>query len=423
MEVNADMINRIQEDVMSDARIQERVKENKQVAWFVNDSNVRGVGRIRNISISGMLIETEQPIDPHNHKQFTFAADLGHDNFVPQRGRLIWSKPKAPNSKKYLCGVRFEEPSEYILPKLEDRIQKKMQTSQNLGVINQVLDWTLFVAILGMTGYTIWMSVDTYQHMKKTNAMMEAVTTQQAELISTYKNQLETVNEELVMTSSELVTVKGELAEAQQRIAQLELDLQEARLMYNESEQMVAAINKDLEATRQTLAETEGLLQQARANQAQAGKLSSEEQQQFAERSQRLTATVSQLESENEDLKNLMRKLESQLAYYQGDVKNSEDGEELIRTYKRNIELVKSKIKQFQKDARQVMRSAQKERDQLQMVLGNNGYFMKNGETVTVDEEKYIAAGQGAYTGDVSADQTANVEKRKVDVNVEFVEK
>ena len=426
------MINQAQDAVLNDSRIQARVKENKQVAWFIQNSEQRGIGRIRNISTSGMLLETEQPIDPDDHHFFSFAADLGHDNFVPHRGQLIWSRPKHKNSKRYLCGVQFVEPSDYVMPKLEERIQKRETSEKVLGYANKVCDWALFTAIIGMTAYTIWMSIDVYQHMEKTNARMEVVTTQQAELISAYKGmytesqaKLEETTAQLATTTQELTTTKSELVSAQAKIAQLELDLEESRRLHTESGRMIASINTDLEATRKALAESELMLKQALASKTELEGLSVEAQKEFEEKRQTLARTVDQLEKENSGLKDLMVKLESQLAYYEGDVKNSEEAERLIQTYKRNMKLVKTKIRQFRRDARRVFKKAQSERDQLQALLGNNGYFVKDGAIVQVDEEKYIAAGNGTYTGEPQQkEETPVVEttKRKVDVNLEFVE-
>ncbi len=404
------MVNRLKENVFYDARIEQRVSENKQVAWFVQNSETRGIGRIRNISASGMLLETERPIDP-DHQFFSFAADLGHDNFVPQRGQLIWARPKKEKSKRYLCGVRFVEPSDYILPKLEKRVENRRKSERTIKYLNKFCDGLLFCAIIGLTAYTVWMSADVYQHMERTNKQMEVVTTQQATLIQHYQDKYE-------VSQTELASVREELTSAQKRIAQLELDLEESRRLYSEGEQMIASINQELDSTRKALTETETMLNQALASKTEIEGLSAEQQKEFEEKRQTLSTTVDRLEKENKDLTNLMRRLESQLAYYQGDVKNTDEGELLIRTYKRNMKLVKSKIRQFKRDAQRLNRAAQKERDRLQVLLGNNGYFMKDGSVVRVDEQKYTAAGNGTYTGEL---QTQEVKRRKVDVNVEFV--
>ncbi|MFT7538835.1 MAG: hypothetical protein ACI9F2_000986, partial [Lysobacterales bacterium] len=183
-----------------------------------------------------------------------------------------------------------------------------------------------------------------------------------------------------------------------------------------------ASVNKELESTKIVLKETELMLSNALKGKSEISGLSEQKQKEFKTKSLELSSTIIQIQDENNRLKSMMRKLEAQLKYYEGDVNNMEEGKALIATYKRNMKLVKGKIREYKNESKKIKKEAFKERDALQGILGNNGYFMKEGQTVIVDEEKYITAGSANSSIIENNDQKGQAgKKRKVDVNIEFV--
>ena len=85
--------------------------------------------------------------------------------------------------------------------------------------------------------------------------------------------------------------------------------------------------------------------------------------------------------------------VDAKLRYYSGEVKDTAEGRQLLKLYKSKMKLVKSKIRSFKREVKWAKKAAQKENDRIKALLGNNGYFMKNGETVEVDYRKYNAVG------------------------------
>ena len=63
-----------------------------------------------------------------------------------------------------------------------------------------------------------------------------------------------------------------------------------------------------------------------------------------------------------------------------------------MQLYHDKMNLVKSKIKDFRIEAKKVRTQALREMDRVRVLLGNNGYFVKNGEAVKVDIESYNSA-------------------------------
>ena len=81
--------------IFNEARNNLRVKERRKIDWRVNDGDIQGRGQIRNISTSGMLLETNSNFIPTQGARFSFDTSLGHDNFIPQNGKLVMASKKA----------------------------------------------------------------------------------------------------------------------------------------------------------------------------------------------------------------------------------------------------------------------------------------------------------------------------------------
>ena len=110
--------------IFNDSRAQVRIQDSRKVYWKVESGTKMGKGSIRNISTTGMLLETNSSDTPTQNSHFSFDTNLGHDNYIPQNGQLMWSRKKPFSKNKYLCGIKFIAPGEYVSGKLRQRIQK-----------------------------------------------------------------------------------------------------------------------------------------------------------------------------------------------------------------------------------------------------------------------------------------------------------
>ncbi len=50
--------------IYNEARNNLRVNENKSILWRVNDGDIKGKGQVKNISTTGMLLETNSNFVP-----------------------------------------------------------------------------------------------------------------------------------------------------------------------------------------------------------------------------------------------------------------------------------------------------------------------------------------------------------------------
>ena len=359
------MINRLPTDQV-DTRKNSRVKENKKLSWHVKSFNLNGRGRIHNISTSGMLLETNSTYNPINGDVFTFDSDLGFDNFIPQHGRLVWFKKRDARQSQYLCGIEFIEPAEYILSKLQERVQKQLLRFNQSSVFLRWLRRICFAVLMGLTATMIWLAGVIYQDMQQTNAQMKNVVEQQVVLTQRYTQLYRETELQLASVTNELETTQ-----------------------------------KDLETTKSILTQTETMLQESEQNNI---KLESEltafkefHQKQLAEVKGELEQKIVSLQEQNVQLDTELRNLQVQLDYLNGNVVDMEQGKTWIADYKQRLRNVKVKLDQFKRQAAEARIVAIRERDKIETALGNGGFMVREGRIVTVDQESYDAVVSGSW--------------------------
>ena len=161
---------------------------------------------------------------------------------------------------------------------------------------------------------------------------------------------------------------------------------------------MVGVYEKQVSLTKtyaQELASTKNLLVEAQANLEQ----SKIEISQLNDKNSEFQKIIAQLEEKNTQLSNELAVVQERLRLLEGDVKSLDEARALIAEYKGKFRLVKTKIKAFNREAFEAKVAAQKERDRIAMLMGNNGYLVRDGKP---------------YKGDASA-----AEKRiQVDVQI-----
>jgi hypothetical protein len=387
-------------NVTHEARANVRVKTDNYVSWRIQNSSRAGEGRVRNISTTGMLLETNSDAAPSESAIFSFVSGLGIDNFIPQTGQLVWSKKKTFPSNGYLIGVKFIDTPENIFPKLQQKIQDGMTQvikSRQIEKVSGVLVGAIFLVL---SGYMVWLSTIIYKGMKNSNDTLVENSQQQAILTQTYSNLYHVTEDKLTSVTAELDVTKK---------------------LYEESQLQLSSVNKELEMTKNILAQTEAMLTSAKTNNSQ---LKDEVQstrdlneKQLAQMKVTLTKTIATLEQNNNQLGQEVRDLRDKLDFLAGNVKNETEARHLLALYSNRIRTVKGKIGGFKRLAMKAKTQALKERDRIRTSLGNNGYLVRNGEIVKVDADKYNAATAAILT----EAQTPTIEEHKVKVDVNFV--
>ncbi len=251
-------------------------------------------------------------------------------------------------------------------------------------MFKKVLDIVVIVVIVGLGYYIVTLSKSVSEDVSKANENLLELSEYQSTLLETYVGFYQT---------------------SQLQLASVTNDLESTKALYAQSETMLKHTSNELELTRTLLKETEIMLSQLR-----------EDTKSFVS----MTGKALELESTSADLRAQMALIKNHLRFLSGDVKDQPEADKLLKYFKGKIHLVKGKIKGFRRDAHQLKIAAQYEHDRIKTILGNNGYFVKEGKPIQIDYAKYQAADiSGAVN---AAGQSKDATPSKVDISVKIVD-
>jgi len=389
--------------LFNDSRLDLRIPDNSRITWSSDDSSIKGKAKIRNISASGLLLETNTECLPSDEHNLLLEPLIKSIAYIPKRSRLIWSKKKRFSIGKYEHGVRFIEPSESVVSSLSQKIQEGILRLNRIRKTEKFFNIIFFVFIAGLTGYILWINMDISNNFYSSNRNMSHVAGKQSSLIQNYLGLYQST--ELALQTSEFHLAKSEanLAKSEanlERVAR-ELGIKNTELfrvqkLYADGQQMLTGVRKELSSTMKILADTEKML---------------------AEMKEGFKSDVARLNSANKKIASEMSALQDKIKYYQGDILNLTEGNALLVLYRSKMKLVKSKIRIFKKEAEIVKKAALAEKDRIKMLLGNNGYFMKAGKNINTDMATFYSA-----VLDSAKVENVTTPDEEVNINVTFVE-
>jgi len=143
---------------LKDARNSLRVKESKRVVWTTRGSDFNGRGWVRDISTTGMKIETNEILNQEDGSILSFDASLDKSDYIPQTGRLVWQQRKGFSKNRYLYGIEFIEPSEDVLSRLRSRVQRGIKRVTTIRRVFSFLDIFLFSVFVALFIYVLYLS-------------------------------------------------------------------------------------------------------------------------------------------------------------------------------------------------------------------------------------------------------------------------
>jgi hypothetical protein len=101
-----------------------RIREETPIHWRIEDTDRTGEGVIRDISVSGVLLEVSTFFTPDKSAVFVLEPMKSEDELIiPDRARLVWSKMMKMEAGKYLCGLEFVKPSDSTVAKIAQHIE------------------------------------------------------------------------------------------------------------------------------------------------------------------------------------------------------------------------------------------------------------------------------------------------------------
>jgi cell division protein FtsB len=346
-----------------------RVQDNQEIKWTTKDGHSQGQGRIRNISSSGMCLETDYVPNPSDQWLLSFYPTTTSQNYIPSSGQLVWHRRRKTGSAKQFWGIRFGDATAEVSSKLGEKVQQGIKKENARRTFLNSLGVLVILASIALTGYVTWLGTEIYTSMQQSNHSLLINATQQSALTLSYAQRLEATELQLESTRNELAYVTK---------------------MYQDNQLTLQGVERELESTKAVLAQTQLMLSQATGRDLE--EIQRMARQELSQVSNVLEASVVELQQDNAKLVDTIKTLQAKLDHFEGDIKNIEEGRALIRELKGKIKQVKVKIRGFQRAAEDLRLDALAQKDNIRLMLGNNGYLIRNGEPVNVDMEKYKAA-------------------------------
>jgi len=330
--------------LLKDDRKDLRINENASIPWQIKYKQREGIATLRNISISGMLVETDTSFNPKDECVFSFDSDQEAGIYIPQLGRLVWHKKKRFSRTKYLSGIMFMEADTMLLKQMRSRVQLGVDRFVKMRRVTTVTGFCLCAVIVGMIGALVWYSNGIYRDVATANQNMLGISSQQTVLAATSIN-LYRGNEIKLAEATEKLNIASQLIE--------------------EDKVAIALFSQELEATKALLSQTETMLIQANDRNVEI----------------------------NNELQALRARggiISSQQAFIADkNIMSIASAQSLMSTYRMRIKSVKNEIKRLKGANRAARSVAIAQIDGQKLQVGNNGYIVKDGQFVHVDEGRY----------------------------------
>src|SRR5438046_2163381 len=93
---------------MSEWRRNPRVREIIPVRWKMVNQDIQGEGFIRNISISGLMVEVDDHFKHTDKGLFTLdVVSPGMAHLIPHDVKLVWYSRVMADKMRQFCGMKF----------------------------------------------------------------------------------------------------------------------------------------------------------------------------------------------------------------------------------------------------------------------------------------------------------------------------
>ncbi len=332
-----------------------RIKERSPIEWSVQESKLAGRGKILNISTTGMMLEAESAVAQADQSLFSFHPVIQSDGtFLPRTGRMVWKRKKHFSKNSYLCGIEFINPSAEILASLTAKIHQGIVSLKKSALVTNGVGTGLFVILIALTGFLLLQQSVNYRNILSSHNLMKATTFQQAELFRTYLSKFQS---------------------SEKRLASVSGQLDETSILYNEAKSLLTEAQHENNILRAKILDVRTESRHLQTKIADYELLNKGQLLLKAE----LGKVIDDLKVKNIEYEKELAGIQGKLDFYEGNIESIDKGKELIQLFKNKISYVRSKIHYFQREAHYAKLNAQKEKDRIEMLHGNQGYLVKNG--------------------------------------------
>lgn len=128
---------------MTEWRRHSRVKESISVRWSTGFLGNHGQGTIRNISLSGLLLEVDEHFRPSEDGLYRLdIVDPQLAQTVPNEVKLVWFNRMKTDKLRKFCGMKFTNIQGPSLTRLAQHLEQRRlsyQEAMDLNIIQNYL--------------------------------------------------------------------------------------------------------------------------------------------------------------------------------------------------------------------------------------------------------------------------------------------
>ncbi len=220
---------------------------------------------------------------------------------------------------------------------------------------NKKLRVILWIVVGVLSVYSLVMWFLNYRTLQHTVSVVEQAADDQSKNFRHYVQEYKETKVELNVAQEKIVTLTNELEAANAELSNTRKELSSLQ-----------GINDDLKGTIQ-------LLENYKAKALAKGEA--------------LENMIGAFKKKNKQLDADLQSVRKELATFQPDVADSVEGREKIKRFKDHIVMVKKNMNVLKQQALTVKIEAQKQRDRLEMLYGNNGYMVKDGQNQSLKRQ------------------------------------
>jgi len=220
---------------------------------------------------------------------------------------------------------------------------------------NKKLKITLLVIAGVLAVYSLALWFFSFQTLERTVSLVEKTAELQSQNFRYYVQ--------------EYKTTKVALDDANKKVVDLTTELQ--------------AANVELSSTRGELSAVQGL-----NDELKQGIKALEKYKLRAEaKGEAFEAMMTAFRKKNKQLDVDLQSVRKELAFFQPDINDSDEGKAKIMRFKDHIRLVKKNMRAIREQAMAIKAAAQQQHDRMEMLYGNNGYLFKDGKDQSLKRE------------------------------------
>ena len=99
------------------------------VLWRIDQQGIQGRGILRNISVSGAMLETKTLIAPEERTVVaTVAEDPGEKDLIPPLAKIVWAKGAREGKGYFFYGLQFIDMTDANRKAIPTRVDEKLKS-------------------------------------------------------------------------------------------------------------------------------------------------------------------------------------------------------------------------------------------------------------------------------------------------------